>query len=61
MEFDLTEPRATDAQVNYILMLLAKLQEEGEHVPLDDSEVDLLTKAEASTVIDDLKQLLGWS
>jgi len=53
--------KATEAQLSYIETLLAELQEAGETYYLDEYELDDLSKIEASEVIDDLKNLLGWA
>ncbi len=52
---------ATEAQLDYIYILIASLLEKGETVPFTDEEIEELTREEASEIIDDLKNELGWS
>jgi len=52
---------ATDGQVDYIHTLIAALLEEGEVVNMDDDDIDELSLEEASELIDDLKDMLGWN
>jgi len=61
MRFHFKEDKATEAQLSYIEVLLAHLQDQGESYYLDEYEVGDLSKNEASEVIEDLKNLLGWS
>ncbi len=55
--------KATVRQLNYIDILLGEIHIQGEEVP-DDIKDQLnqtsLLFAEASNIIDDLKELLGW-
>lgn len=60
MIFDFKDDKATDAQLSYIETLIAHVQEIGTNCPVDDEQLDRLTKAEASEMIDTLKIILGW-
>lgn len=62
MEFNLGPRLASDNQKDYILTLLAEIQEQGIYIdePSEEEIEDMLMQ-EASELIDDLKDLLGWS
>ena len=61
MKFHFRREKATEAQLTYIESLLAHAQEEGTSYYLDEYELEDLSKEEASEVIEDLKNILGWS
>ena len=62
MIFDFKEDKATEAQLSYIVELVAIANELGYHISsIDDSYLEELTKSEASELIDELKLNIGWS
>ncbi len=56
------EGMATDNQKEYIHVLIAELLDEGINVDIpSDEEIEDLLIEEASDLIDNLKDILGWS
>jgi len=61
MIFDFKEDKATEAQLRYLELLFAEIQEMGGSLGVDDTDLDKLTRAQASELIDDWKIILGWA
>jgi len=61
MKFDLTTAdKATPAQLDFLLKLIAIVRDRGERPPVQEDEVEELTKQGASEFIDEMKVFLDW-